>query len=286
MIKKLIGILIPVTLLFVVASCGGSGTATDMRIASANQTVVVTPFDLTATPNYTDWFFYQDTAPEGINNSLGSFVPGPATPPQGSDSVEISTIGTSRPNLATYQFQSVELADITALSYSTYIPTHAADPNRAPYLQFNADFLGNDTWQRRLIFLPRDNGTVLQNTWQTWDAYNGGNAMWRYSGPTWPTTSIPGSTPKSWSWILTTYAGVSTRTTDSWLGIRVGEPYADGFTANIDEFIFGTGGDTTTFDFERTALDHCRDHWAEMGFKNYGQCVSFHKNKGQQGQGS
>jgi len=34
------------------------------------------------------------------------------------------------------------------------------------------------------------------------------------------------------------------------LGIRVGEPYPNGYTENIDAFKFGTVAGTITFDFE------------------------------------
>jgi len=37
---------------------------------------------------------------------------------------------------------------------------------------------------------------------------------------------------------------------DSFLGIRVGEPYPDGYTENIDAFKFGTSAGTNAFDFE------------------------------------
>jgi hypothetical protein len=266
------------------ASCGGG--AQDMRIASASQTVVVTPFDLISTPAYDGWFFYNDEN-DTIDNSLGSFVSGPGNPPQGSDSVQISVTGTQRRNLATYQFTGTPLADITELGYSTYNPSagNGGSANRSGYLNFNVDFNGTDTFQRRLVFLPSDNGTITQDSWNSWDAINGGSALWRYSGAFWPGTLIPGTTTRAWSEILSVYPGVRIRVTDSWLGIRVGEPYANGYTENIDEFVFGTAEGTTTFDFERTSLQACADHWKEMGFKNHGQCVSSFKNKGQQGNG-
>ena len=50
--------------------------------------------------------------------------------------------------------------------------------------------------------------------------------------------------------IITSYPGVRIRVTDSWLGIRVGEPYADGYTENIDLFMFATSGGRKVFDFE------------------------------------
>jgi parallel beta-helix repeat protein len=220
----------------------------------------VTAADLTATPNLTDWFFYQDTAPEGINNSLGTFVNGPATAPMGAGSAQISASGMSRPNLATYQFSGTVLSTLNELKFSTYNPSagNGGPADRSGYLQFNVDFDGSDTWQRRLLYLPRDNDTVLQDTWQEWDAIKNGTALWRYSGTNWPAGigggGEPGSTTKTWSQVLTQYPGVRIRVTDSWLGIRVGEPYNDGYTENIDKFVIGSTSSTTIFDFEPLPL--------------------------------
>ncbi|MGD9590115.1 MAG: cohesin domain-containing protein [Pyrinomonadaceae bacterium] len=215
----------------------------------------VTSADLTATPNLTDWFFYNDEN-DTIDNALGSFVNGPATAPMGAGSAQISVTGTQRRNLATYQFAGTPLASINELKYSTFNPSagNPGSPSRSGYLQFNVDFDGSDIWQRRILFLPSDNGAVTQDTWQEWDTIKNGTALWRHSGPTWPIGigggGEPGTTPKTWTQILTQYPGVRIRVSDPWLGIRVGEPYADGYTENIDKFVFGTTASTTIFDFE------------------------------------
>jgi hypothetical protein len=262
-----------------------------LNVSAANTTVVVTASDLesskVAAQSNGKWFFYDDNL-DVINNSLGSFVSGPATPPAGVGSAQISTIGTGRPNLATYRFSGTPLASITTLKYSTYNPSagNGGAANRSGYLQFNVDFDGTDTWQRRMTFVPRNNGTVIQNTWQEWDAIAGGAALWTYSGPTWPGTLTSGFTPRTWNDILTSYPGVRIRVTDSFVGIRVGEPYPDGYTENIDAFKFGTAAGTTTFDFEpyrvATNTDQCKDGgWQTVkrtdgsSFKNQGDCVQY-----------
>jgi hypothetical protein len=225
--------------------------------------------DVLAEPS--SWFFYNDET-DAIDSTLGSFVYGPETAPLGFGSVEISVTGTQRRNLATYQFSGTELADITTLAYSTFNASagNGGSADRAGYLQFNVDF-------------NADNGTVVQDEWQEWDALNSGDAMWRYSGPTWPGTAIAGTTPRTWDDILASYPGVRVRVTDSWLGIRVGEPYADGYTANLDAFKFGTAAGVTTFDFEPdqmfpTSKDECKkDGWMSFlnpVFKNQGDCIS------------
>ena len=229
-----------------------SANALDIHFGHGDQLIVrsgdlaVDNNDVLETP--TKWFFYNDET-DIIDNSLGSFVAGPGTPPYGNGSAKISVTGTQRRNLATYQFAGIKLMNFGVLAYSTYNPSagNGGSANRSGYLNFNVTFNGIDTWQRRLIFIPSDNGVVLQNQWQEWDLIDGGNALWRYSGANWPSPiGGSGSSPKTWAQILAAFPNVAVRTNDSWLGIRVGEPYSDGYTENIDGFKFGI----KTFDFE------------------------------------
>ncbi len=209
----------------------------------------------------TKWLFYNDEN-DTINSSLGSFVSGPATAPLGSGSAQISVSGTERRNLATYQFSGTKLGDLTTLKFSTYNPSagNGGSVSRSAYLQFNVDFNGSDTWQRRLVFVPSQNGSVSADGWKEWDAIQNGNALWGYSGATWPATmtgphaglTTSGSTLRSWNSILADYPGVRMRATDSFFGLRVGEPYANGYTENIDKVIVGTATAQKTFDFEPT----------------------------------
>jgi hypothetical protein len=240
-------------------------------------TIVVTPNDLArcgppptspscaAAHSDRKWFFYDDVK-DLIDNTMGSFVicqygacpyydGSGAAPPLGVGSAQISTVLNRRPNLATYQFGGTKLANITTLGYSFYNPVagNKSSPFRAGYLQFNVDFTGTSTaFQRRLTFVPINNPPVLQDQWQDWDAINNGTARWTYSGTTWPLpgTPLPGGTPKTWATILSEYPNSRILPGDSFLGIRVGEPYPDGYTGNIDAFKFGTAAGTITFDFE------------------------------------
>ncbi|MBX7053580.1 MAG: carboxypeptidase regulatory-like domain-containing protein [Pyrinomonadaceae bacterium] len=201
--------------------------------------------------NPSAWLIYNDES-DTINNTLGSLVIGPGTPPLGNGSAQISVTGSQRRNLATYQFSGTVLSTINTLKFSTYNPSagNGGSASRSGYLHFNVDFNGSDTWQRRIGFVPSQNGTVIQDQWQEWDAINGGAAMWFYSGATWPGTATPGTTLRSWSDILASYPGVRIRVTDSFFGIRVGEPYADGYTENIDAIKFGAGASLKYFNFD------------------------------------
>jgi hypothetical protein len=229
-------------------------------VTPVSNTVVVRSTDIagacaSAVACYTNfpsgWMFYNDETDTG-DPTLGSFVNGPASPAYGVGSAQISVSGTQRRDLGSYGFAGTPLASITTMSFSTYNPSagNGGSATRSAYLEFNVDFDGTNTWQKRILFLPTDNGTVTQNTWKEWDVINGGNAWWRYSGATWPGTATPGSTPRKWSDILSAYNGVSIRLTDGLLDLRVGEPYSNGYTENIDSFTFGTSAGTTIYDFE------------------------------------
>lgn len=217
--------------------------------ASAQTTVVVNQTNLSG------WLFYNDET-DVIDNTLGSFVNGPGTPNMGVGGAKISVTGTQRRNLATFQYGGTMLANITTLRFTTYNPSagNGGSVNRSGYLHFNVDFTGSNTFQRRLVYVPSNNGAVVQNTWQEWDAINSGNAKWSYSGPTWAMGigggGEPGTTLKTWSQILSQYPNARILAGDPFLGIRVGEPYADGYTENIDSFKFGTSGGTTYFNFD------------------------------------
>ncbi|MFN8594060.1 MAG: pentapeptide repeat-containing protein [Thermomicrobiales bacterium] len=229
-----------------VCKCGSGPACTGGTVCESGACVIrVTPANLNG------WFFYNDETDQ-IDNSLGSYVSGPGSPKFGDGSARISVTGTQRRNLATYQFSGVKLANITQLKFRTYNPSagNGGSSNRSAYLNFNVDFNGSDTWQRRLAFVPNQNGVVTPDTWKEWDAINGGGAKWSYSGATWPGGAVPGTTLKTWSQILSEYPGIRIRVTDSWLGLRVGEPYANGYTENIDSFTFATASSTKIFDFD------------------------------------
>lgn len=262
---------------------------TPSTLKGACQTPAAPFFCWTAFP--TGWLFYVEhngtTFVDQGDPTVGSFVTGPgSTVLHGVGGAQISVTGNERRNLASYEFAGTPLADITALKFTTYNPSagNGGSANRSAYLNFNVDFNGTDTWQRRLVFVPSANGTVLQDTWQEWDAINGGNALWTYSGGTWPVTG--GTAAKPWSQILSDYPGVRIRVTDAHLGLRVGEPYASGYTENISSFTFGTASGTTVYDFEpwvtATTRDVCKNAGWQVArradgstFKNQGDCVSY-----------
>lgn len=227
-----------------------------------SDTVIVRAADLetqdhaTATLSGSDkWFFYNDNS-DAIDNLLGTFVTGPATTPAGTGSAEVTLATNDRTNLGTFAFQGTALADIKTLQYSSYSHSGVAGANESPYLVMNTDFNGTGSWQKRLVYVPANNGAAPQDGWNTYDALNGGAALWEYSGATWPGTGTPGTTARTWNDIVASYPGIRILPIDGQVGVRVGEPGPTNYVADIDKFVIGiqsgTNIHTTTYDFEAT----------------------------------
>jgi hypothetical protein len=216
--------------------------------------IIVKAADLAADPaavqaDPTKWFMYNDSN-DTIDNTLGSFVAGPSTPIRGTGSVEFTLAANplDRKNIATYKFSGIVLSTITQMSFGAYSHNGSggAGANESPYLHFNVDFNGTDLWQKRLVYVPSANGSVPQDAWNSFDVINGGNALWTWSGYAANGNKWPDNNVNEYR----TFPGVRVRVTDSWLGVRVGEPGPTGYTGNVDFFSIATGGIPTVYDFE------------------------------------
>lgn len=208
-------------------------------------TVYVTPADLGP------WVVLDSLI--DVDTSLLTFQNGPGTPPFGSGSANL-TVTDDLFALANFQYSGVALSDLTALSYTIYQPSsNTDDPTNAGALTMSVDWFGQNLPYDGVQYIPSQNGTVLQNTWQTWDAINGGAALWSYAqgcGCTWPNSSIPGDTPRTWADIISTYKLARITTSDPLLAIMVenidnGMTFAEDFNA----FTIGTSSGTTRYVF-------------------------------------
>jgi len=208
------------------------------------------PAATAATNNSGKWFMYNDTT-DVIDNTLGSFVAGPSTPPNGGGSIEF-TLGAGpqdRKNIATFQFSGMALSSISQMSMGVYSHggTGGAGPNESPFLAFNVDFTGSSgAFQSRLVYVPSTNGSVPQDSWNTHNLISGGAAKWVYSGANWPAPNAqPGTTFKTWAQILADYPSARLLPVGGWLGIRVGEPGPSVYIGNVDFFSLNS----TVYDF-------------------------------------
>jgi len=164
-------------------------TATAIGLA-ASTTVVVTEDDITRqaenTPPTDNWVFYTRNA------ATGTLRVGPGAPPLGIGSFEtVTPTGADKGTLFNYDHVGTRLADIDALGYATYRDT-GASPNQVPAINIQIDINGgtlNPGEFTTLVFEPVYNtgqGNIVDDQWQTWDAYMGGQAIW------WSSNPIPG----------------------------------------------------------------------------------------------
>ena len=257
----------------------------------ASTTAVVTPANLQG------W----QTQTSGTGQTV-TFEQGPGTPPLGTGSVELSVgpDGSGAAQLRHPGYVGTKLDDLTTLSYSTYVDQDGSG-GQAPYIILQVDLDGNlaTTTDRTLLFFepvyqtaaffPSNPQPALAlDTWQGWDALNGG---W------WSTTGVAGATPgtgvKPLSDVIALYPNAaiynSTPLSGVLGGVRIvagfGEGAWDNFIGNVDAFTIGVGPDSVTYDFELfsapTDKAQCKNGgWATFNppvgpFKNQGDCIQY-----------
>lgn len=263
---------------------GGAGLGLAVAIPlvahAAAATVVVTP------GNMQGWAFFDDNG----NGGSGSMVSGPATPPAGAGSAELSlTAANQGYALGNGGFSGTRLADLTSLGYSTYV--QQGNDTVAPALQLNIDTDLTDVhvgWQGRLVYEPYYTHAVTDGVWQTWntldnaEAGNVGNWWFSDAGAA-ATSGCTQAKPCTWNEVLTVYPNAGINTQHPGIVFKVGSNWAVPFTGNVDAFTIGTATDTTMYDFEPTLQpadkSSCKDGgWQGFNtptFPNQGQCVAW-----------
>ena len=250
--------------------------------AAGSTTVVVTENDVARQAEDTaptkSWVIYTRPAHPGT----ATFRTGPATPPLGVGSLEFSTArGSDKVQAFNFDYVGTPLSLIDAIGYSTY--RSAGSLQQVAAINIVVDFNGPDAAGgfTTLVFEPvynTDQSAVESGKWQTWDAFNGGNAIW------WSSKAIPGvcasSCYVSWSDIL---AANPNATIMGGFGINQGSGNP-GLTTAVDALAIGVSGATTTYNFE-PSKDQCKDGgWQTLkradgsSFKNQGDCVSYMNN--------
>lgn len=200
----------------------------------------------------TQWGFVDDNG----NGGTGEYVGGPATPPVGAGSARLALTASNQGYmLATGDFPATRLADISALSYSTY-RTSSAGPAQA--VAFNIAYDPNVTdgafgWFGRLVYEPYNQGSNPQtNVWETWDMIDGGNGKW------WASTNAsspvddacPQSSPCTLSTILSSFPNIGLNPGGSQILFKAGGGWAS-FDGNVDNFSMTINGVTYSYDMEK-----------------------------------
>jgi hypothetical protein len=233
------------------------------------------------TPPTNNWVLYTRTPA-----STGVFRTGPAAPPSGIGSLEtVTPTGGDKVFLFNYDHVGTELADIDAISYATYRDT-GASPNQVPAINIQVDINGgtlNPGEFTTLVFEPVYNtnqGAIQDDTWQTWDAYAGGQAIW------WSSRPIPGVCAfdcfVTWDQII---AANPDATIVGGFGINQGSGNP-ALIASSDVLTIGYNDECVTYDFEpyevATNKEACKSGgWKTLRradgspFKNQGDCIQY-----------
>jgi CSLREA domain-containing protein len=219
----------------------GRGTFGFQGVAPAK--VTVWPIDMAG------WYF----VPGSVGASQAGFETGPATPPLGAGSLFLTVDAEGSTGIATTAYEGAPLAQVSALSYSSYQDNNAN--SFAPTLQFDIDFDLSDGFpsdQGRLVFVPPP-ASVQQNVWQSWDAragqwYGAGAAV--VVGDTGILQPCPAASPCTWNQLITQFPNIGIRSGSGQVVLGAGGNWAPGFDGNVDNFVMSIGGPASTFDYE------------------------------------
>jgi hypothetical protein len=188
-----------------------------------------------------------------------TFETGPASPPYGVGSVEfaLGANGGGAEELRFDVLDGVLLDDVTQLSYWTYVDVGSGQ--QAAYLILRVDWDGNGTQDDLLFFEPDyqhgyttdvpDQGDLVLDTWQSWDALAGG--WWSLNDPAFPAGAGVDTIE---TYLLSHPLARVVPGTDGSGGLRLVAGYGlgawDGFVGNADGLRVGELGDVVTFDLE------------------------------------
>jgi uncharacterized membrane protein len=260
-----------------------AATALAAAVAAFAATVTVTPADLDG------WAVDNDTCGVATSGSV-AFVTGPGTAPAGTGSIRftVGANGDSYPTVRQREYNGVELSDLTAFDYFTYV-SRTGSGGQAAYIDLYVDNNNDGARDDILAFEPvyqTSQATVALNTWQHWDAFHG---LW------WSDTM--GGPPPLFTLSSYVAAHPSARIVNVGgggviLAAGCGGAAWTNFVGNADKLTIGVGGRTTTYDFEPaigppTSKSQCKKGgWRSFNnprFKNQGQCIAYvnhHDGKG------
>ncbi len=273
------------TFVFAAAVAAASIIMPNGLAAAVCDKVVVTGDDIAEqaenTPPTRNWVLYKRLAGDGAVRT------GPATPPSGIGSYEIVTpTGNDKATLFNFDHMGTLLSDVNRIGYSTY--RTAGQDSQVAALNIQVDVNGAAPGGfTTLVFEPvynTDQGVVTSGTWQTWDAFNGGQAIW------WSSNPIPSAPNRdtfvSWDTIV---AANPDAVIVGGFGINQGSGNPALTTASDNLTLgYGEGTDAVclTYDFEpfrvATSKEDCKNGGFQnvttaggASFKNQGQCIQY-----------
>lgn len=227
-------------------------------VASASAaTTVVHPGDLDG------WQISTIDDGDGTNTASTAFVTGPATPPLGQGSLQLSlgADGGDAAQAANTRYHGVRVADVGGLSYATHVAPGGT--GQAPYIILRVDLDNNGTtddlwffepvYQSATFFPSNPQPPVMDDTWQTWDARNGG--WWSVNNTA---GAGPGTNVKSLDHLLAAFPEARiVNSAGGSGGLRLvagfGEGAWDNHVGHVDAVHVATSAADDTYDFEPVA---------------------------------
>ncbi len=278
----------PLTYLLMVALAAivlfAPNVTTTRAAQAACETVVITEDDVARqaenTPPTRNWVLYTRLAGNGL------FRLGPATPPLGVGSFEtVTPTGADKVTLFNFDHIGTSLAEIDRIGYATYRAANASDNDaQLPAINIQVDVNGAAPGGfTTLVFEPVYNatqGAIVDNTWQTWDAFNGGQAIW------WSSNPIPGAPNRD---TFVTWETIVENNPDAVIVGGFGVNQGSGnpaLTASTDALAIGYDGECVIYNFDpfevAASKDACKNGgWKTLRradgstFKNQGDCIQY-----------
>jgi hypothetical protein len=251
-----------------------------MGVLAANTTTTVGESDITRqaenTPPTDNWVLYTRATTPGT----GTFETGPTGSVNTGSLRLTTTLGSDKVFLYNFDYDGTALANIDEMSYSTY--RHSGTGSQVTSVNIVIDENGPSGIGgfATLVFEPvynLDQDPVASNIWQTWDAYNAGNAIW------WSTKNIPGVCAFN---CFVTWSSIVANNPDATIlgafGLNQGGGNP-GLDTSVDALKIGVSGNSTTYDFEvllsPQSKDDCKNGgWQTFNnpaFGNQGDCVNW-----------
>ena len=191
---------------------------------------------------------------------------GPGTPPAGVGSLSMTMASGQHEWLDNYAYGICAtgrrartpssnwalLSTMNTLKYSTY----RSSGGQIPTLNIETDYVGNGSTYTTFVFVP-DVGSVVNDTWQTWDATNPADGTWYSTADTGTGTLFncafqSAGCNHTWSQIQSGYPNARVK---YGLGPNIGT--GGTFAGNVDKFTVEASGNTTIFDFEPGCTTNC-----------------------------
>ncbi len=189
-------------------------------------------------------------------------VLGPATPPLGVGSLQMTVTGTSDHwSVYTDDWAGTPLSSITSLGYSTFTTNTLTDPALQVVINpgtpssagFTAGCISKSYSTLNFEpYLQSQNGGVVSNVWQTWNVMAANAVVWASH----LTSGTPACTPESPGGVsLSTFvsyypnAVILPIASGGGVGVNVGSGWT-AMTGNVDALTVGTSAGTTVYNFE------------------------------------